>query len=109
MADVTFANAAAAYANGALRELGTTAGAAAKAGNGAGQHPSFAEMVGEALANTREANLTAENQSMKAIQGQASLHEVVAAVSNAEIALQTVIAVRDRVISAYQEIMRMPI
>ena len=31
------------------------------------------------------------------------------AVSNAEVALQTVVAVRDKVVSAYQEIMQMPI
>jgi flagellar hook-basal body complex protein FliE len=35
--------------------------------------------------------------------------DVVTAVTNAEVALDTVVAVRDRVISAYQEIMRMPI
>ncbi len=35
--------------------------------------------------------------------------DVVQAVSNAELTLQTVVAVRDRVVNAYQEIMRMPI
>jgi flagellar hook-basal body complex protein FliE len=35
--------------------------------------------------------------------------DVVTAVSNAEMTLQTVVAVRDRVLNAYQEIMRMPI
>jgi flagellar hook-basal body complex protein FliE len=34
---------------------------------------------------------------------------VVAAVTNAEVTLQTVLAVRDRVIQAYQDIIRMPI
>jgi flagellar hook-basal body complex protein FliE len=34
---------------------------------------------------------------------------VVQAVSRAELALQTTTAIRDRVVSAYQEIMRMPI
>jgi flagellar hook-basal body complex protein FliE len=34
---------------------------------------------------------------------------VVAAVHAAEITLQTVVAVRDRMISAYQDILRMPI
>jgi flagellar hook-basal body complex protein FliE len=33
---------------------------------------------------------------------------VVEAVNAAEITLQTVVAVRDRIITAYQEIMRMP-
>ena len=37
------------------------------------------------------------------------LQDVVEAVTEAELSLQKVTAVRDRVISAYQEIMRMPI
>ena len=39
----------------------------------------------------------------------ASLQEVVEAVGRAELGLQKVTAVRDRVIAAYQEILRMPI
>ncbi|MEM6903398.1 MAG: flagellar hook-basal body complex protein FliE, partial [Pseudomonadota bacterium] len=34
--------------------------------------------------------------------------DVVMAVNNAEITLQSVVSIRDRVISAYQEILRMP-
>ena len=45
----------------------------------------------------------------KAVAGEADILEVVSAVSNAEMTLQTVVAVRDRVLGAYQEIMRMPI
>lgn len=37
------------------------------------------------------------------------LHEIVTSVNEAEIALQTVVAVRDRVITAYQDIIKMPI
>ena len=106
MADVSFANAAAAYANGATRALGATAGAAAKTANSG---PSFAEMIGDALESARDAGLAAESKTVAAVKGEANLHDVVAAVSNAEVTLQTVVAVRDRVISAYQEIMRMPI
>ena len=47
--------------------------------------------------------------SLKAVAGEAELSEVVTAVANAETALQTVVTVRDRIITAYQEIMRMPI
>jgi flagellar hook-basal body complex protein FliE len=41
--------------------------------------------------------------------GKADLVDVVTAVAEAELTVQTIVAVRDRVISAYQEIMRMPI
>ena len=50
-----------------------------------------------------------EAASLQAVTGKADLTQVAAAVNNAEIALQTVIAVRDRVIPAYQDIMKMPI
>lgn len=50
-----------------------------------------------------------EEMSAKAITGEADLVDVVQAVSAAELTLQTVVAVRDKMISAYQEIMRMPV
>ncbi|MEM7650777.1 MAG: flagellar hook-basal body complex protein FliE [Pseudomonadota bacterium] len=50
-----------------------------------------------------------ERMSAKAVTGEADLTDVVQAVNSAEVTLQTVVAVRDRMISAYQEILRMPI
>ena len=69
----------------------------------------FASMVKTAVLQAEEDNKQAEIMSMKAIKGTADMQEVVMAVSNAEVALQTVVAVRDKVVSAYQEIMQMPI
>ncbi|MBC7907452.1 MAG: flagellar hook-basal body complex protein FliE [Rhodospirillaceae bacterium] len=51
----------------------------------------------------------AESQSAAAIAGKADIREVVAAVANAEMTLETVVTVRDKVINAYNEILRMPI
>jgi len=51
----------------------------------------------------------AEVQSANAIAGKGDLREMVAAVANAEMTLDTVVTVRDKVINAYNEIMRMPI
>jgi flagellar hook-basal body complex protein FliE len=50
-----------------------------------------------------------ETQSLKAVAGTADLTEVVTAMSKAEVTLQTVVTIRDRVVQAYQEILRMPI
>ena len=50
-----------------------------------------------------------EAVSLKAATGKADITEVVTAMNNAEMTLQEVTAVRDRVISAYQDILRMPI
>lgn len=69
----------------------------------------FGEMLGEALQGALDANKAAEATSAKAVAGKADVTDVVTAVTNAEVALDTVVAVRDKVISAYQEIIRMPI
>ena len=51
----------------------------------------------------------AETKAAHAIQGGGSLTEVVTAISRAELALQSATAIRDRVVQAYQDIMKMPI
>lgn len=50
-----------------------------------------------------------ERASVGGITGTLGVQEVVEAITTAELTLQKVTAVRDRVITAYQEIMRMPI
>ena len=70
---------------------------------------SFADMLGESLETAVEAGRQGEHLSAQAIAGKADLNDVVAAVTNAEITLQTVLAIRDRMIQAYQEIVQMPI
>ena len=47
--------------------------------------------------------------SLKAVDDDAELVDIVTAVTNAEITLDTVVTLRDRVIQAYQEIIRMPV
>lgn len=69
----------------------------------------FASMVKDAAEAAIEAGRKSEQVTVQAVAGNADLADVVTAVNNAEITLQTVVAVRDRVINAYQEIMRMPI
>jgi flagellar hook-basal body complex protein FliE len=61
------------------------------------------------MTQTAQQTRGAETQMAQMVQGQGSLIDVVTAVSSAEASLETVMAVRDQVISAYQEIMRMPI
>ena len=69
----------------------------------------FAEMMQQVAENAIEAGEKAESLSAAAVQDKAELTEVVTAITNAEVTLQTVVAVRARTISAYQQIMRMPI
>ncbi len=69
----------------------------------------FGDMLQSALKGVVDQGHTAEQQSVAAISGHGDLLDVVSAVSKAELSLQTTIAVRDRVVQAYQDIMRMPI
>ena len=69
----------------------------------------FADMVKSAMTDAVHASKHAEGQMAAQVAGKAELVDVVTAISAAEASLETVMAVRDQVISAYQEIMRMPI
>lgn len=72
--------------------------------------PNFSELVEKAGRSALDTMYKAEGQTAKAATGQATdITEVVTAISNAEVTLQTVVAIRDRVVQAYNEIMRMPI
>jgi flagellar hook-basal body complex protein FliE len=101
---VNFSTAIAAYMNSA-RALGQPGAADGP--------PTGASAIGQAfkdvMANTAEVMQNAEQKSMAAVGGKTEIADVVIAVSNAEVTLQTVVAVRDRVIQAYQDILRMPI
>lgn len=71
--------------------------------------PRFESVLRTELRSFGDAMRGSEAKAVEALSGRASLQQVVEAVTEAELSLQKVTAVRDRVISAYQEIMRMPI
>jgi len=71
--------------------------------------PSFGDLLAQTASDAVDASRASEAISIQAASGKVDLQDVVEAVNAAEISLQTVVSVRDRVISAYQEIMRMPI
>lgn len=70
---------------------------------------SFADLLKQVTSDAVAAGRQGDAVTAKALTGEASTTDIVTAVTNAEVALQTVVAVRDRVIQAYQDIMRMPI
>ena len=94
-------NAAAAYASTAAKT------------SGPGMAPRDGLNFGDVLEQTAKEAIGTMKQSEKmtamAAVGQADLTDVVQAVTNAEVTLQTVTTVRDKVLNAYQEILRMPI
>ena len=82
-----------------------------KAATGA-ENPSgtdFSSMVKGFAENALETGKGAEKLTGLAAAGEADINQVVIAVAEAEITLNTVVAVRDRVLTAYREIIRMPI
>jgi len=68
----------------------------------------FSNLVQNYLAQAQQTGRTGEQMSILGLQGKADLAQVATAVSEAELTLQTVVAVRDKVIEAYREILRMP-
>ncbi|HEV2560053.1 MAG TPA: flagellar hook-basal body complex protein FliE [Microvirga sp.] len=71
--------------------------------------PAFSSMLQGALDHVSQTGKAAEAQAMSAATGKADIVNVVTAVAESEAALETLVAVRDRVIAAYEDIMRMPI
>ena len=69
----------------------------------------FRAMVEKAASNVMDTIRKGEAVSQQGIQGRASTQDVVQAIANAEIALQAAISIRDKVVQAYQDILRMPI
>ena len=73
------------------------------------QDSGFAAMIDGLVKPAAESMRAAEAATAKQVAGKGDLIDVVTAIGAAETALDTVVAVRDRVVSAYQDIMRMQI
>jgi len=105
---VNFVAANAAYQAAARVGAGapeTAALGAAAEGTGASFSDALASAVKDAIGTMRAGEVAAAQGAA----GQGDVVQVVNAVTAAELTLETVVAIRDRVISAYQDIMKMPI
>jgi flagellar hook-basal body complex protein FliE len=91
----------------AYRSMSSVGSASAPQTGAAGA--GFGAALQSALEGVASQGHAAEGLAMKAVAGEGNILDVVSAVSKAELSLQTTIAVRDRVVQAYQDIMRMPI
>ncbi|MGB0720177.1 MAG: flagellar hook-basal body complex protein FliE [Bdellovibrionales bacterium] len=76
---------------------------------GAGGGLKFSDFLKSQARDAVDTMRKSESMSAKAVTGEADLTDVVQAVTSAELTLQTVVAVRDRMITAYKDIMTMPI
>jgi flagellar hook-basal body complex protein FliE len=103
--------AAAAAAYQAIAQIGNagTAGAANAATSGANAAGGFSDFLTKAVQDSIGTMKQGETMAARQVAGQANIVDVVGAVNQAEITLDTVVAVRDKVVQAYQSIMNMPI
>jgi len=78
-------------------------------GSAAGGGQNFSSLLKDVVASVGESSKKADLQAQGLAAGKANVVDVVTAVAETEVAIDAIVAVRDRVIQAYEEIMRMPI
>ncbi len=71
--------------------------------------PSFSSLVRDAIGGVMETGHKSDAQTLAMASGKANVMDVVTAVAETDVALSTLVSVRDRVIQSYEDIMRMPI
>jgi flagellar hook-basal body complex protein FliE len=98
------AQAANAYSATALNAINKVTGAGSPGENGA-DGGAFGDLVKQGLQNAVDLQHKSETVSGKALAGKADMTDVLQAVTDAEMALNTVLAVRDKVVQAYNNIM----
>jgi flagellar hook-basal body complex protein FliE len=92
-----------AHASGLSQSVGDLAGGQSAQG------PGFGDILKNAMTDAMQSSRNAEAQMKAQVQGKADLVDVVTAITAAQTSLQTVLAVRDQVIAAYQQILQTPI
>lgn len=100
---------AAANAYASLARLTDPGTGLAKAVGESSSGPSFGSLVKEAVAALHRTTQASDAQTHAAAAGKANIVDVVTAVAESEVAINTLVSVRDKVINAYEEIMKMPI
>ena len=69
----------------------------------------FADLLAQQVQGVVDAGKASDAMAIDMVNGKANVVDMVTALSETEMAIDSMVTVRDRVISAYEEIMRMPI
>jgi flagellar hook-basal body complex protein FliE len=83
-------------------------GGAEKGGASVGG-PSFSALVKDAVGSVLDAGKKSDAQTLAMTSGKANVMDVVTAVAETDVAVSTLVSVRDRMIQSYEDIMKMPI
>ena len=84
-------------------------GAGAESGTGAGLTGSFGEALGRLIDGVEQSSATANTAVTGMMDKSVDVHDAMIALQREELSLQLTIQIRNKLVSAYQEIMRMPI
>jgi flagellar hook-basal body complex protein FliE len=98
--------AANAYAN--LARILETAGSNKPPG-GDDSGPSFSALLKDAVGSVMDAGRKSDAQTVAMASGKANVMDVVTAVAETDVAVSTLVSVRDKVIQAYEDVMKMTI
>ncbi|MGA2290026.1 flagellar hook-basal body complex protein FliE [Bradyrhizobium sp.] len=101
--------AANAYAKNAYANLARIldTGGAGKGSEAGG--PSFGSMLKDAIGSVIDAGRKSDAQTVAMTSGKANVMDVVTAVAETDVAVSTLVSVRDKVIQSYEDIMKMQI
>lgn len=91
---------------GGLDGLPTQVGPAASPAKGPS---SFADALGNALGEVEKLQLQADQEAEKSAMGAGNLHETALALEKADVSMRVMTKVRNKVVEAYQEVMRMSV
>ena len=97
----------AANAYAALSRIMESGGAEKSTQSAGGQ--SFSALLKDAVGSVLDAGKKSDAQTTAMAAGKANMVDVVTAVTETEVAIEALVSVRDKVIQAYEEILRMPI
>lgn len=76
------------------------------ADDGAGGGASFADILGQTVQGLASTQTKAEQVGQQAAMGKANMVDVMTAINNAQMTLQTVVSIRDRLVTAIQSVMQ---
>jgi flagellar hook-basal body complex protein FliE len=71
--------------------------------------PNFGSVLKDVMQAVTDAGRKSDTQAQSVAMGKANMIDVVTAVAESETAIQTLVSVRDKVIAAYEDILKMPI
>ena len=98
-----------ANASATLARLGDTAALTKGPGDTAANGPNFGSLLKDTMSSLTKTARNSDAQTVALVNGKSNIVDVVTAVAETEVAIDTLVSVRDRVIQSYEEIMKMPI